>query len=156
MNPANQNQIAPANVLDFITAGKAVVTLHNIATDNHFTYKICAPTEETEKGGHKVNHEADVRFVKILTGPDNENSYTYAGFLKKGQDGWVLIHGGKKAKIGPEAQSFKALSWVLAHVENLPTNVEVLHNGHCARCGRQLTVPSSLEIGLGPECAQKA
>lgn len=32
--------------------------------------------------------------------------------------------------------------------------VEVWHEGSCGRCGRKLTVPSSIETGLGPECAE--
>ena len=35
----------------------------------------------------------------------------------------------------------------------LPKTVEVWHEGICGRCGRKLTVPESVERGLGPECA---
>jgi hypothetical protein len=38
---------------------------------------------------------------------------------------------------------------------DLPNIVEVHHNGHCARCGRMLTVPESLYTGFGPDCAQQ-
>jgi hypothetical protein len=27
------------------------------------------------------------------------------------------------------------------------------HAGKCGRCGRKLTVPQSIETGIGPECA---
>jgi len=29
------------------------------------------------------------------------------------------------------------------------------HEGKCGRCGRKLTVPLSIETGIGPECASK-
>jgi hypothetical protein len=32
---------------------------------------------------------------------------------------------------------------------------EVYHEGRCGRCNRKLTVPESIETGLGPECASK-
>jgi hypothetical protein len=28
------------------------------------------------------------------------------------------------------------------------------HEGKCGRCGRLLTVPSSIESGIGPECSK--
>ena len=36
-----------------------------------------------------------------------------------------------------------------------PPNFVVRHDGRCGRCGRQLTVPSSIDKGIGPECATK-
>ena len=35
----------------------------------------------------------------------------------------------------------------------LPPSVEVWHEGNCRRCRRKLTVPASIELGLGPDCA---
>ena len=35
----------------------------------------------------------------------------------------------------------------------LPPKAEVWHEGSCGRCGRKLTVPESIENGLGPVCA---
>lgn len=32
--------------------------------------------------------------------------------------------------------------------------VEIWHEGKCGRCGRQLTVPESIESGFGPECVK--
>jgi hypothetical protein len=34
----------------------------------------------------------------------------------------------------------------------LPECIEIWHEGKCGKCGRQLTVPSSIETGIGPEC----
>lgn len=152
----NIHQIDNEKILSFMTAGKALITIVNTTTGNHFTYSIDAPSEETEKGGIRIKHEADIRFVKVLTGPDNENDYRYAGFFKKVfPNGWMLIHGGQKSKIGLATQSWKALCWVINRVNHLPENVQVLHNGYCGRCGRLLTNPESLEIGIGPDCLEK-
>jgi hypothetical protein len=35
----------------------------------------------------------------------------------------------------------------------LPADIEVWHEGNCRRCRRKLTVPASIELGLGPNCA---
>jgi hypothetical protein len=37
-------------------------------------------------------------------------------------------------------------------LKNLPDFIEVWHEGKCGKCGRTLTVPSSIESGIGPEC----
>jgi hypothetical protein len=37
----------------------------------------------------------------------------------------------------------------------LPKGLKVHHEGRCCRCGRKLTVPESIETGLGPECASR-
>jgi hypothetical protein len=36
----------------------------------------------------------------------------------------------------------------------LPEFVEVWHEGKCGKCGRALTVPSSILTGIGPECSK--
>lgn len=38
-------------------------------------------------------------------------------------------------------------------VRNLPSQIEVWHEGRCGACGRRLTVPESIANGLGPVCA---
>jgi hypothetical protein len=37
----------------------------------------------------------------------------------------------------------------------LPPDAEVMHEGRCACCGRPLTVPESIERGIGPDCWEK-
>ena len=36
----------------------------------------------------------------------------------------------------------------------LPASIEVWHEGCCARCAKRLTVPASIEMGYGPDCAE--
>jgi hypothetical protein len=38
------------------------------------------------------------------------------------------------------------------HTGVLGRLLEVWHEGRCGRCGRALTVPESVERGIGPEC----
>lgn len=42
---------------------------------------------------------------------------------------------------------------VIPHVQALG-RIEVWHEGRCGRCARRLTVPESILIGIGPECAE--
>ncbi len=121
----------------FILAGKAVFTIRNPKTDKSFTYKIRAA-----KNG-------SVHFVSVLTGCNNESDYSYIGFIKDG----TFIHGRDKSTIKNDTPSVKAFGWFMINRNNLGP-VECYRSNHCARCGRRLTVASSIMAWLGPECAK--
>lgn len=125
-------------VRTFALAGKARLTLVSEATGHRFTYRI------------KRSEDGKVHFVSLLNGPDNETAYTYLGFIRDGR-----YDHGKKSKIGADAHSNKAFAWVMGNIlerDRVPEKVEVWHEGRCGRCGRALTVPESIESGIGPEC----
>lgn len=130
---------APA-VKTFALAGKATLTFRSKKTGTRFTYKV------TLKDGSPA-------FVSVLTGSDNEGDFTYLGTIFEGAD----YKHGKKSRISEAAPSAKAFAWVWERVARgvLPEGIEVWHEGRCGRCGRKLTVPESVESGLGPECAGK-
>jgi hypothetical protein len=140
---------------EVVLAGRADITLENEQTGGRFTFKISAPSRKTEAGGFSLEREANVRFVKVLTGRDNENDFSFMGtiFMDSGE-----FRLSPKSKISAEATSAKAWSWFWTHVthnKELPACVKVWHEGKCCRCGRKLTVPESIEAGYGPECRSK-
>lgn len=129
------------DAMRFLTAGKATVTLRSLKTGTRFTYKI------------GTSEDGQVHFVSLLNGPDNYANYQYFGYIRRG----VFLPGGRKAKVHPGAPSVVAFKWVWEQLaqRNLPSTVEIWHEGKCGRCGRRLTVPESIASGLGPECAGK-
>lgn len=117
-------------------------------------------------------------FAKVMTGSDNEaeKSYSYVGFVKgaAGADRH-FIYGGAKAKVGRDTPSVKAVEWLVTAMATLDAvladgpaaedagdrlagalarlgQVELWHEGVCGRCAHRLTVPESIESGLGPVC----
>lgn len=140
---------------NFIAAGNSTVTLRSKVSDQRFTYKVQAPHFEGNEGTNAARDTgSQMRFVKVLTGADNENSYSYVGYIKRG----IFFHGGHKARVGYDAPSHKAFAWVWKALQQdaIPEQVEVWHEGRCGRCNRKLTVPASIAAGIGPECAQYA
>ena len=133
--------VSAVDARQFILAGKATITLVSKKTETRFTYRINA----SKDGG--------VNFVSLLTGSDNENSYSYFGYIRRG----VFFGGGAKAKVSKEAPGAVAFAWAWMRLSKdiLPETLEVWHEGRCGRCGRKLTVPSSIASGIGPECASK-
>lgn len=141
--------------LDYLYAGQAVVTFQSLKSGAHYTYRISAPSATTERGGRTVDHDTAIRFVAVLTGPDNTQDYSYVGTIAPGRH---YVHGrAGKARLDLNAPSVRAFDWVyqrlLAGV--IPDGVEICHEGRCGRCGRTLTVPESVVSGYGPECAER-
>lgn len=141
--------------------------------------------EKTEKKHGKLRYERKDAplFVSYLTGPDNMSDYTYLGIwdgegmkLTRNSRHQVVVDGRNRYSIdwaetvqlkkrfeaegkkSPVATGLSVILWVIYLLTNgkeLPAGYEIRHAGLCMRCGRQLTVPSSIDMGLGPECAAR-
>ena len=131
----------------FVLAGKAIFTLQG--KDSRYTFKV---SKAEPKPGSQYTQPA--YFVSLLTGPDNLSDYTYGGLLNV-QTGQVRIT--RASKYTLDSTPIKAFNWAIGRIwRGLPIDPATFyHIGRCARCGRALTVPSSIESGLGPECAGK-
>jgi hypothetical protein len=98
--------------------------------------------------------EADEEFwnertvIRLLTGPDNESSYT--GVAHVTDDGRVVVW--KKAR---DAERLNEALRVLVGDPKAAASAYGLRSGKCGLCGRTLTTPESLERGIGPVCAEK-
>lgn len=125
-----------SEALPFILAGKALFTLRNKETLNRFTYR--------------VDKKKDISFVKLLTGADNTQCYSYIGFIRNNE----FVYG-VKSRISMAALGVQAFEYVfnklLSQGKQNP-KLEIWHEGKCGKCGRTLTVPESIKSGFGPEC----
>lgn len=151
----NAQITSPGDVREFLLAGNATLTLVSKKTGTRYTYRVRVPEDLRE---HRDARDVKkIYFVSLLTGSDNENSYTYIGQIFS--DAVKYTHG-KKSRLTLEAPGVKAFEWFARMVLNpsapdLPASLEVWHEGRCGRCNRLLTVPESIARGIGPECAGK-
>ena len=136
-----------SEAMKFLLAGNARVTLKSTVTGRHISYRVQCPKDDEGK------LDTSIHFVKVLTGPDNESDYQYIGYVRDEK----FFHGGAKSFASKDSFSVIAFGWALKHLGDLvmPEGLEVLHEGSCGRCGRTLTVPESIQTGLGPVCAAK-
>ena len=136
----------------FMTAGSATLTIVSLKTQTRFTYKLVkSDPEKAVKPGNEVI------FVRLLSGPDNEGDFTFMGTLFPSQSGWWTYRHSAKSRIGFNAGSVAAFSYLMrvtTLAKEIPPELEVWHEGRCGRCNRKLTVPGSIEIGFGPDCAE--
>jgi hypothetical protein len=134
------------NPQQFALAGNAIFTLVSKTTGARFTYRVQVAKNEAGERNDSMH------FVAVLTGADNQNDYSYLGYIRRE----IFFHG-KKSRISRDAPSAKAFDWFwrIAVTGRAPTTAEVHHEGRCGRCGRPLTVPESIQSGYGPECRGK-
>jgi Family of unknown function (DUF6011) len=139
----------------FCLGGAATFTLVSTKTGARFTFRIAAP-KQSMAGEKRTQEQATLWFVSVLTGPDNTKDFAYLGLIKQMIGGHRYEHG-RKSRLTPFTPAAQAFNWFWAQIaqQRLPSSVEVWHQGQCCRCGRALTVPSSIASGVGPECAQK-
>lgn len=133
--------------LNDLRAGKTILTVEN-PKGEHVTFRITAPAK-----GNKIDRNAVVRFVSIMTGSDNESHYAYAGLLT--DEG---IRSTKGSKLPSTDRKVAAAAWAIRQCikgAELPEGYRIRHSGCCLRCGHTLTNPDSLDIMYGPECAGK-
>ena len=128
----------------FFTGGNATFTVEN-GHGTHYTFKVRQPDNGRFEG-------TPPHFVSLLTGPDNENSYTYLGVMCP-ETGSVRLT--RKSRYTDDSAPVKVVRWALKHVfgdRTLPDGYAIHHEGKCGCCGRTLTVPESVKRGIGPEC----
>jgi len=144
---AHKHLILHENALKFMRAGKAIMTIESKKTQKYFTFRFKTPKNIDEN----TPIEKIPIWVSVLTGNDNTSSYTFMGTIF----GDKYYHS-NKSSISKDALSIVAFKyWFNALVtknENRLKQIELYHEGRCMRCGRKLTTPESIELGVGPIC----
>lgn len=136
-------RLAKERVKSFVLGGNAIITIESGMTGKHFTYKIT-----------RSKTDANLYFVKSLRGADNLSDYVYIGCYYADTK---YFHPEKRYK-GVETyawpKSLQAINYMFKFLDNIPDKLLIYHEGRCCVCGRRLTTPESIELGVGPECAK--
>ena len=131
----------PAEARAYIEGGHGRVTLVSLATGTRYTYRIT----RGQRDGHAP--EEQPLFFRLRTGA-GEDDEQYVGLATP-----ELEYRYQRGRSPHPAA--RAMAWLLERLRagRLPANAELWHEGVCCRCGRALTVPSSIASGIGPTCA---
>ena len=141
---------AAGNCTFTVKVPEAFASKHNC--NLHYTFQI-AQSEPNDK------FPVPAWFIHLLTGPDNTKDFSYLGKFVP-ETGEVVL---------TVRSCATSASWAVRIVRRVLAQMfegdgmeaitkhgwDVDHMGRCGRCGRPLTVPESLEIGLGPDCAEQ-
>ncbi len=145
-------------IRQFIEAGRAVITIVSKASGNRYTFRFSRP-DEADTQLHNQAFGTRPIWVSLLSGQDNEADYSFMGTIFPARS-TTELRPSSRSKVGTTAPSWIAMMWFLdclygdeVDQERLLRQAEVWHEGRCGRCGRKLTVPESIAIGFGPDCA---
>lgn len=139
-----------AVIRDYLLAGRSTLTLVSTKTGERYTFAFKQPPRQ--------DTILKPTWVRLLSGPDNENDYEFLGTIwhREEEDSLSYSHS-PKSRLSIDAPSVKVLRWFVQMLdrrnETALAQLEVWHEGRCGRCGRKLTVPASVARGFGPECA---
>ena len=143
-----RGKLEDQGVWDFMFAGKAIFTVQS-PSGQHRTFKILKVQGE--------GYDRPIWTVMVMYGQSNETDYRRIGYIVGDpKERKVYFKGAKN--LPQNHASIQAFVWVLRRSEKGNFNskigkAKIYHEGRCGRCGRRLTVPSSINRGLGPHCA---
>ena len=143
--PVTRKSISPAQFRNFIFAGRSVFTLENSSTGNYITFRI----KSIKKQGKVVPNEYGVE-AKVLG--DSSSGYTFMGFLNLNRGTFQEWGSTQRGSI-----SYVTFYWLMRNIGKLEdfNTLSIYHEGSCCKCGMPLTVPESIDSGIGPECKKK-
>lgn len=137
----HENNIPQEKALEFILGGNALFTCLNKNTQVRFTYKVV----------HDCDNEKQYK-IYVLNGSDNTSNYKQIGYIDicRPFASAISVH----TRDLPSFKQFEYIYLILVTDRIIP-DLEIWHMGRCCKCGRVLTVPDSIERGIGPECFSK-
>lgn len=120
----------------FLLAGRAHATLVSQKTGVRYTFRV------------RKAKEGDVFFVSVLNGP----TYLYLGMIDTAGKFKLT----RKSQFTAENPEYKAFDFMWRNLTFgfISSTMEFWHEGRCGRCGKRLTVPGSIDLGIGPDCAK--
>lgn len=133
--------VSQENALEFMLGGNALFTVKSGKSGIRYTYKIL--TDRKREGFFRVYW---------MNGSDNTKDFRMLGSIDKSSPSLIPLSIHVK-----EINAFVALDYIYLNLcvgVFMPT-LEIWHEGRCCKCGRPLTVPESIERGIGPECLSK-
>lgn len=133
----------------FVLAGKAIFTVSQ--GDTRYTYRVTRKDPDPDQA--RKYGAAPTFFVGLLTGSDNETGYSYLGILNSGTGAVKLTKASRFTDDSQPVRTLRAVAGYLVQDEPVPATYIVRHANRCGRCGRTLTVPESVDSGIGPDCA---
>jgi hypothetical protein len=138
----HQEKLQPVEGIDLAADGKISVRRQS---GEEYTYRIRSVRKGMLKGE---------RIVELLRGPDNGRHYMGFGFVSRVGSGdgrrWKVL----LWKRFRESHAFRIHTDTLNGVD-FPSVERVERSVRCRMCGRVLTRISSIDAGLGPDCAGK-
>jgi hypothetical protein len=129
----------------YVYGGKGRFRLKSLKSEKEFTYKISPMSKYNPK------YDEYTYYVSLVI----PGGSTFLGVMKSEENKYIHSKKSIKDFNSPEVKGFR---WLLGQFETekeFPTEMEFYHMGICSCCGKVLTIPGSIELGIGPVCFQR-
>ena len=120
---------------DFILSGNAKFSVHNQRTGNSLAFRVWAKTFNNVTVSWYVYDQND----------------EYIGYIR----GDIFIAAGDSQTKLPVAIKAFNIIWLQIINQSMLDSTTIYNTGQCGRCGRPLSDPDSIRVGIGPECRNK-
>lgn len=131
----------------FLFQGKALFTLHNVEKDTHITFRV--QSLKRKRGQPEDTRHFEV-YVKALN--DKYAGNRYIGRIDRKTKLFQPYKYVEQDHVG-----ILTIQWIIRNWTNLEKfeqedRLSIYHLGVCCKCGMTLTVPESIQNGIGPHC----
>lgn len=127
----------------YVLSKKPVFTLYSAKTKLRYTFRLTHQAGEWHR-------------IERLYGDDNTKDYRYVGVFRISSIMWAgRTRLDLNYRFSEQSEATKQIAYflkVLVGEEPWPETMYFYPSGRCARCGRVLTTPESIERGFGPKC----
>jgi len=151
VKPGPSGQIENGDARKFVLAGRAAFTLENTATGNAYAFKV---TRSDDGRAFFVR----ARHVRATVGDAFDYGARGAFIGTVFADGERFQFSTRKAELDRTATPVRVFEWAWNRIRlgKLDEPIALWHEGACGACGRALTDPESIRLGLGPTCAKRS
>ena len=144
MYPENRGLMSSPEVAkQYILGGKGVVTLES-PSGIHHTYHFKRPQNPN-------NFPEDIIFVYAV---HQQQKLFYVGMIENGA--FRLTTNSRFLNDTPIVRGARYIMRMIDEPDLMnKTEMKLYHEGVCSVCGRKLTSPKSISIGVGPKCLRR-
>jgi len=147
------------DIFNYTFAGKAQVTIVDENTGERITFKFSRAKDRVTKESKDVwfiwaQDGNTKRFAGTIFGKPGIDA-TYSWGKKNHHERDSLIMGYMKAFINRLGIDIRNNGRKLIAINEMPEHIQIWHEGKCGHCGKTLTVPLSIENGIGPVCQNR-
>lgn len=129
-------------IKNYLLGGKAVVTLESPSGEHH-TYAVNQPNSPDifPDGTFFIYCQID------------SGLWLYVGMIEDRYSFRLT----RASNWGYDSKIVKGARYIVRMMNGLPydSRMKLYHAGVCSVCGRQLTTPKSIKLGIGPKCRKK-
>lgn len=127
------------DILLHLSGGRAHISIVSKKTHTHFTYRVVRAKEERHK--YLIWVRVEHKYILAVIWDNKERKFIY----------------NPKTCIPKEWRRYKAIVWMWRYIINkrMPDGMFVYRDERCRSCGKRLTNPESIKLGIGPECIKR-